>query len=323
MPYIPQSSYPGAPFWQFNGHLQTLAPSLLRKIDPVPYTRQRITTPDEDFLDLDWWTQGSERLLVLTHGLEGNSTRHYILGMARLFYENGWDILAWNCRSCSGEMNKAFKLYHHGDIEDISTVINHALREKAYQRIDLTGFSLGANITMKYLGVLGETCPPQIQSAVVFSAPCALESASILLDRWDNQIYWKKFYKSVGAKMVAKEKDFPGSLPVEKLSEVKEWRDFDEWFSAPICGYRDADEFYEKSSANNFIHGIRVPCLLVNAINDPILSPDCMPVELAQSHAYFHLETPASGGHCGFMLSGSTYAWSEFRALEFCSESRR
>lgn len=318
MPVIEKSSYTGAPFWQFNGHLQTIVPGLLRRVDGVTYSRERIHTPDEDFLDLDWIRQGNDRLLLLTHGLEGSSDRQYMRGMAKLFSTHDWDVLAWNCRSCSGSMNRAFRLYHHGDSDDIAHVIAHALATHPYQRVVLVGFSMGGNITMKYLGTRGEDVPPQVRGGVAFSAPCALESASMVLDRWDNAIYRQRFLKALEIKLREKDRHYPGRLDLDKLRHIRQWRDFDEWFSAPICNYRDADEFYYQSSARNFIGGIRRPTLLVNALNDPILTLACMPYDLAAASAYFFLETPAEGGHCGFMAKGKdAYAWSERRALAF------
>lgn len=320
MPLLEKSSYPGPPFWQYNGHLQTLAPGILRSVKDVDYQRERITTPDNDFLDLDWIRQNCRRLVVLTHGLEGDSNRQYIRGAAKLFSQNGWDVLAWNCRSCSGEMNRAFRMYHHGDIEDIGTVVAHALRSGSYDTLALVGHSMGANITMKYLGSLGEKVPPQIRAAAVFSAPCDLESGAEILDRWENAFYRRRFMRALIKKIKVKSIQYPGRLDLSKLHLVRRWRDFDEYFSAPICGYRDAADFYKNASAKNFIGGIRVPTLLVNAQNDPILTPACMPVELGRSHPFFHFEMPEHGGHCGFQNKGKDdFTWSERRALEFVS----
>ncbi|MCB9332767.1 MAG: alpha/beta fold hydrolase [Lewinellaceae bacterium] len=319
MPLLPTTSYPGPPFWQSNGHLQTIFPGILRRVEGVQYTRERIRTPDDDFLDIDWIRKQNKRLAILTHGLEGSSDRQYIRGTAKIFAEQGWDVLAWNCRSCSGEMNQAFRMYHHGDTDDIHTVVQHALATNRYQQLVLVGYSMGANITMKYLGVQGEQVAGEIRAAAVFSAPCDLESGAEVLDRWDNRLYRRRFLRALKHKVHHKNRQFPGRLQPERLSEVRRWRDFDEWFSAPICGYRDAADFYKQASAKNFIAGIRVPTLLVNAWNDPILTPACMPQTLAREHAFFHLELTASGGHCGFMTANDAFTWAERRALEFCS----
>lgn len=315
---IAPSSFPGSPLGQFNGHLQTLVPGIRRRVPGVHYQRERIATPDDDFLDLDWIQKGHRRLVVLTHGLEGDSERQYVRGMARYFGQHGWDVLAWNCRSCSGEMNLAFRMYHHGDTEDIQTVVSHALENKSYDELALIGFSMGGNITMKYLGVLGEKAPPQIRAAVAFSSPCDIAAGADVLDRWDNTLYRVRFLRALSRKIQVKNERFPGKINLEKLKDVRRWRDFDEWFSAPLCGFGSASEFHEQASAKNFVAGIRVPTLLISALNDPILTPACFPVDIAREHPFFHLEMPAAGGHCGFQARGDDQvAWSERRALEF------
>lgn len=319
MPLIEKSSFPGAPFWQFNGHLQTLGPGIFRRIKNVDYQRERIETPDGDFLDLDWLPGGFRRLVILTHGLEGNSGGQYIKGAARHFVQNNWDALAWNCRSCSGEMNRLFRMYHHGDTEDIETVIHHALATGRYDTIVLVGYSMGGNITMKYLGTRNNTAPKEVKAGVAFSSPCDIAAGADVLDRWDNWLYKKRFMAFLTRKMQLKNEQFPGRLDVSKLREVRGWRDFDEWFSAPICGFRSADEFHRQASAKNFLEGIRVPTLLVSAVNDPILTPECFPVELARKHPYFYFELSPGGGHCGFRAKGDgESSWSERRALAFC-----
>ena len=127
MPLIP-SAYPGPPAYQYNGHLQTIIPGLTRAVTGITYERERLTLQDGDFVDLDWINKGQNRLVILTHGLEGDSTRQYMLGTAKLFAQQKYDVLAWNCRSCSGEMNQAFRLYNHGEIGDLGEVIAHALQ---------------------------------------------------------------------------------------------------------------------------------------------------------------------------------------------------
>lgn len=316
MPLIRKSSYPRPPRYQFNGHLQTVLPAILRRVHTA-YERERITLEDGDFLDLDWLAGGSEQLVLLSHGLEGNSTRHYMMGMANLFFDQGWDVLAWNCRSCSGEMNRQFRLYNHGEIGDIGAVINHALRTKPYQRVLLIGFSMGGSILMKYLGVNGKAAPGPIIGGIAFSSPCDLEASVNALELPGNSFYKRRFFKSLSKKVEAKAALFPGRLDPGKLKEVGHWRDFDNYFSAPLSGYADADDFYRQASAKHYMGGTDRPILLVNAENDPILPPACSPVSLCATHPRLFLERPRQGGHVGFSLPRKPYAWSEYRALEF------
>lgn len=320
MPIVQHSSYPGPPFWQRGGHLQSILPGLFRRVEGVDYQRERIKTPDDDFLDLDWHrsAQPARRLIIITHGLESSAQASYCLGTAKYFVQNGWDALAWNCRSCSGEMNLRFRMYHHGDTEDIGTVVHHALATGRYDTLALVGFSMGGNISLKYVGTLGKNLPPQVRAAVAFSAPCDIRAGADVLDRWDNWIYKTRFMAYLKKKIRHKARQFPGRLDVSKFKLVRRWYDFDEYFSAPICGFASADEFHQQASAKNFIDGARIPTLIVSALNDPILTPECFPVELAKTHPFVHLELTSGGGHCGFsMQGGGEFSWAEKRAMAF------
>jgi predicted alpha/beta-fold hydrolase len=316
MPLL-NSSYSGAPAYLYNGHLQTIVPSLTRRVTGVTYERERLTLSDGDFLDLDWIDTGKNRLVILTHGLEGDSQRQYILGAARLFSTNGFDVLAWNCRSCSGEMNRAFRLYNHGEIGDIAEVIEHALQTKSYEEIVLVGYSMGGNITLKYLGVHGKKLPAVIKRGIAISAPTDLGASALLLDRPSNRFYRNRFMKKLITKLNQKADRFPGRLDMAKLRQVKRWRDFDDFFSAPVNGYRDASDFYNQASAVNFMPDIVVPTLVLNAQNDPLLSPECSPGWLAEKHPFVFLETPKTGGHVGFLVLRDPYTYAERRALAF------
>lgn len=316
MPLIP-SAYPGPPAYQYNGHLQTIIPGLIRTVTGITYERERLILQDGDFVDLDWVERGQNRLVVLTHGLEGDSKRQYILGTAKLFAQHKYDVLAWNCRSCSGEMNQAFRLYNHGEIGDLGEVITHALQRNRYNEVVLVGYSMGGNITLKYLGVHGKQLPNVIKGGVAISAPTDLGASAGLLDRPFNRFYRNRFMKKLVVKLSQKARQFPGRLDMTKLPDVKQWRDFDEFFSAPVNNYRSADDFYTQASAVNFMPGICVPTLLLNAQNDPLLSPECSPVWLAGTHPYIFLETPRTGGHVGFQLKGDVHTYAERRALSF------
>ena len=319
MPLIENSSYTKRPLYLFSRHLETIIPSIFRKIEGVLYQRERLELSDGDFLDIDWSKAKTttDKLVIITHGLEGNSDRHYVKGAVKLFNENGWDALAWNCRSCSGEMNRNLRMYHHGDIEDIQTVIEHALSQNQYESIHLIGFSMGGNITLKYLGVNRANVPKAIKGGVAISAPCDLTTSAALLDEPKSYFYKRKFYTKLSEKMRIKATQYPGVIDITRLSEVKCWRDFDELFSAPINGFESAQDFYDQASSINYLKGIQRPTLLINALNDPILTPECFPTEIAAAHPYLFLETPRKGGHVAFILAGREYAWMDLRALEF------
>jgi len=301
----------------FRSHYQTIAPNFFRSIT-VNYRRERIHTPDGDFLDMDWLDHPTSRqLVVLSHGLEGDSSRVYIASAARYFLKHGWNVLAWNCRSCSGEMNHTEKLYSHGQTEDLATTVDHALGTGKYDRVVLIGYSMGGNLTLKYLGELGDDRPRQISHGIAFSAPVYIEHSADSLDRRDNFIYRTKFRRSLLKKILAKESQFPGRVDASAIKKVKRWRDFDLHFSAKIGGYDNVKDYYHYLSSGNFVAGTTVPVLIVNAKNDPIVPPACSPHELARTHPLITLEQPDWGGHVGFALRGKPHNWMDERALQF------
>lgn len=321
MPLIESSTYLQSPAYLWNGHVETIVPAMARRVW-VPYERERLELPDGDFVDLDWLDRGKRRLLVLTHGLEGNSRRNYVQATARFFAQEGWDVLAWNCRSCSGEMNRLPRLYHHGEIEDFGQVIQHALRTKDYEQIVLIGFSMGGSITLKYLGVQGKTLPDPVKTGIAFSTPCDIESSIRTLELPVNRFYKNRFYRKLRKKIEIKAAQFPELVDAGLLNQVKTWRDFDTFFSAPLNGFDSPEAFYQQASCVNFMEGICVPALLANAQNDPILSPECSPLDLCRRHSSVYLEMPPRGGHVGFTLHRRGYSWMEQRAWQFIQHGK-
>lgn len=318
MPILPHSKL-RPPFLQFNGQLQTLLPGIFRKPNFPGYHRERLELKDGDFLDLDWIKKDSKKLIVLSHGLEGNSDRAYIKGMAGHFAANGWDVLAWNCRSCSEELNRLPKLYHHGEIIDIGHVIQHAQHDKAYDEIWLGGFSMGANISLNYLCKTGADIPSAVKGAVVCSAPVDLHDGVRQLHTKEGRFYRKRFFKMLSEKLKAKEQQFPGWVDVSKFDQVQDWQEFDRWFSAPINGFKDEIDFYTNASPIYYLDTLKHPILLVSALNDPLLGSKCYPSALAKEHPYFHYMEPKQGGHVGFAQRGADVSWFEAQALSFAS----
>jgi len=315
MPLIPSSTY-RPPWGLANGHLQTILPVLFRRVAPITYERERIATPDGDFLDLDWNRDHcSDSLVIITHGLEGNSSNASVQGMARAFYRTGWDTLAWNLRGCSGELNHLLRTYHSGAWEDLQCVIGHA--SAGYRNIALVGFSIGGNLTLKYLGDHGTSVNPRIKGAVAFSVPCDLASSAKVLESRINSIYMNHFLRDLRRKIREKAATFPEGIFTEGLERIRTFREFDGAYTAPLNGFLSAEDYWAKASSKPSLTGITVPTLLVNALNDPFLGPECFPREEAESNPHLYLELPASGGHLGF-ITLKKECWSETRAVEFC-----
>ena len=308
------------PWWQFNGHLQTIFPSLTRKVAPAIRPRlERIDTPDDDFLDLDWYQQEARTLVIISHGLEGDSKRPYVLGMVQALLQAGADCLAWNYRSCSAEVNRQPRFYHSGATDDLHTVVQHAALQ-GYEAICLAGFSLGGNLTLKYLGEQGAAAVGQIAAAVTFSVPLNLDSSCTVISQPGNWMYSERFLRSLRKKVIAKEAVMPGTFDIPLLQRIKHLREFDDHFTGPMHGFRDAVDYYTQCSSIRFLDAVQVPTLVVNALNDPFLAPDCYPVEAYRAHAHVQVEAPAKGGHVGFRLRGQTgLYWSELRAQQFLS----
>ncbi|WP_439881676.1 YheT family hydrolase [Pontibacter sp. MBLB2868] len=308
MPVV--SSKHKAPFYLFNGHLQTIVPGLFRTVEGVLYERERLFTPDDDFIDLDWSRVGSNELIVLSHGLEGDSGRPYIQGMVKVFNSHGIDALAWNYRSCSGEPNKLLRSYHLGASDDLDLVVRHALKTGHYDSVYLVGFSAGGNISLKYLGETPELVPKEVKRATVFSVPVDIKSSAKQISK----IYTQRFLKSLGEKLEQKRQMYPEAVDLTDYSVLWSFPQFDDRYTAPLHGFKNADDYYARVSSKQFLKSIQVPTLLVNAKNDPFLGKMCYPVLEAKQNPYFYLEMPDDGGHVGFT--------EDFRKDNYYSEAR-
>jgi uncharacterized protein len=332
-----------SPAWLPNGHFQSIYPALFRKIK-LTYQRERIPTPDHDFLNLDW-SMGSKQLavgskqlveidlqtlnsklqtlVILSHGLEGDSSRQYITGMVRLLNAHGYDCLAWNYRSCGGEMNLQPRFYHSGETTDLDWVVRHAIG-KGYTEIYLMGFSLGGNITLKYLGERGTQLPPEIKKAVVFSVPMDLSACSHNINKRENWVYAKRFLGTLKTKAATKGTTYPQHINVGLLNQVKTVWDFDHFYTGPLHGFEGAEDYYRRCSSKYIVQNITIPTLIVNAKNDPLVPYESLPIAEIEQIPHVWLELTTQGGHCGFrpqMLADEGVYWSERRALDFFQQT--
>lgn len=306
-----------APFFFQNNHLQTVYQTLFRKVKEVSYTRERITTSDDDFLDIDISTINSDKAFIVIHGLEGDSDSVYVRGMVRAANKRGWDGVAMNMRGCSGETNRKAETYHSGRTDDLQTLVEHLLSVKKYTTIGIAGFSLGGNLCLKYAGEMGTTIPGAVKGVVGISAPCDLAGAADELLKRKNQIYSRRFLKSLLLKMKEKTAVFPESFRPD-YSSVRTLHDFDNTFTAPLNGFKDAQDYWYRASANRVIADTIVPTLIINAKDDPILSNGSFPYDIARSHDMLFLETPVQGGHVGFVnFNGDPEYWYEKRVFSF------
>jgi predicted alpha/beta-fold hydrolase len=235
--------------------------------------------------------------------------------MAKAFFADGFDAIAWNFRGCSGEVNRQRRFYHSGATDDLQTVIHYAAKD--YDELYLIGFSLGGNLTLKYLG---EATPiAKIKKAVVFSVPMNLHTSCLQISSPGNWIYVNRFLSSL-KKKVKEKAALRNDLNIDGLEKIQTLIEFDDHFTGPVHGFRDAVDYYTQCSSLYFVAGIRVPTLVVNALNDPFLSEDCYPGS-GFKNSFVQYEFPNRGGHVGFaMFDQKGLYWSEMRALSFIEE---
>ncbi len=316
VPVVVESSY-RPPWWCRSARLQTCWPSLVRRLPALPWSRERLELDDGDFLDLDWCRAGADRLLVISHGLEGSSRRNYVSGLAHAAVRRGWSVLAWNFRGCSGEPNRLARSYHSGATEDLAAVVRRATASFGGV-LGLAGFSLGGNLTLKFLG---EDWPElrSVRAGVTLSVPCDLKAAAGRMAAPDCAFYMRRFLREMGAKMDAKRARFGPAFPAADWRTMRTFAEFDEAFTAPLHGFASAEDYWACCSAVRFLPAIRVPTLILNAADDPFLAPPCFPVDLALASPFVTLEMPRHGGHVGFAGGGigDGEYWSEQRIMEF------
>ena len=319
MPVIESTYKP--PFWARKSFVSTVFSGLVRKVKGVEQTRERIILEDTDFLDLDWSyaKEKSNKVIILLHGLEGRAQRPYITGAAKLFNENNIDACAVNFRSCSGEPNRLFRSYHSGATEDLDAVVQHVLSKGQYNEVYIKGISLGANMVLKYVGE-GRTLPIELKSVIAVSSPCDLKGSCGELLSLKNKHYAIRFLGHLKDKLKPKLEQFPNDISMADFNAIKTLKDFDDVYTAKAHGFKDAFDYYEKSSCSQFLPNIKIPALIINALNDSFLSSGCYPVKEAKESANVYLEMPKYGGHVAFIDKGNVY-YNEKRALEFVKEN--
>lgn len=320
MPIL-ESAYK-APKLFLNGHVQTIYPAFFRKIHSFESLRVRIDTRDNDFIDVDVNSNANDHVIIISHGLEGSSTNPYIQGMSKKLGLQGFDVIAWNFRSCSGEMNRQKVFYNASNYSDLELVINWAIG-MGYKKVSLLGFSIGANLVAFYLGDKGISLPSEISSAMLISAPVDIAEATENLSNWHmGKIYTEFFLNTMRKKVIQKHALMDlHEVNIDAIRKARNFYEFDNLFTAPANGHKTASDYYYHSSSKNLLHRIKVPTLILNAINDPFLGKNCYPEKAARGNPNLYLETPRSGGHIGFICFKSEHYWSEIRAKQFFTET--
>jgi len=315
LPYQEKQNF-RTPWWLFGGDLQTIYPGLFRKVILSAAQELVVETPDGDELWLDHYGANSEDWVILCHGLEGDSRRPYMLGMAKAMLATGKQVVAWNYRGCGGRLNLQPDFYHSGATQDLETIVNWVKNQGA-KRVYLIGFSLGGNLVLKYLGERSAEAQQLITAAAAISVPTDLAASSLMLDGLSGWPYRSRFLATLKTKVMQKAAVFPSHFDLDKLKRVKNLRAFDDSFTAPLHGFVDAADYYDRCSSKAFMANIQRPCLLLQAWNDPFLSRSCYPIEICEYSTSVHLEISRTGGHVSFPMQGSKLNWPEQRVPVF------
>ena len=308
------------PFWAKKSFVSTVFSGLVRQVKGLDQNRERLELEDGDFIDLDWSfsNKPSNRVIILLHGLEGHAQRPYVTGPAKLFNNYGVDACAVNFRGCSGETNRLFRSYHSGATEDLEAVISHILEKDIYKEVYIKGISLGANMALKYAGERDEL-PKELKAIIAVSAPCSLKGSCDELLSLKNKHYAIRFLDHLKKKLKPKLSQFPEKMSIADFNSIKSLIDFDHVYTSKAHGFLDANDYYDKASSLQFLPNIKVPSLIINALNDSFLSAACYPVKEAKHNPKVYLEMPKYGGHVGFIDKNNIY-YNENRALQFVNQ---
>ena len=311
------------PCWYRGRHLQTLWGPLFRRFGRPPLRRERVHTRDGDFLDLDWLRAAPARapLVVVLHGLEGSSRSHYVAGLLRETAALGLRGLALNFRSCSGELNRAPRLYHSGETSDLDGIIAGLIEREPTLRLGLVGVSLGGNVALKWLGERGDGAPPQVAGAVAISTPFDLAACARVLDRGlPRALYTREFLRTLKAKIRAKARLYDGRLDTMAALRARTFSEYDRLVTAPLYGFADERDYWTRSSSAPYLVAIRRPCLLISAVNDPFMPASALPREAVAQSPWLEALFPPEGGHAGFLEGPiGRRSWAERQALAFLS----
>ena len=291
-----------APGWLPGGHLQTIVPARLVPLPRVAYRRERWDAPDSDFIDIDFALpepiDAAAPLLVLFHGLEGDSQSHYSRSLMRDAADRGWRGMVAHFRGCSGEPNRLPRAYHSGDSDEGDWILRRVKARWPAAPLYVVGISLGGNMLAKWLGERAEDAQ-FVTAAASVGSPLDLAAGGAALARGFNRIYTQMFLATLRPKALTKAQRFPGVVDVDRLRASRNLYEFDNEYTAPVHGFRNTEDYWDRASGKPWLGGVRVPHLVLNALNDPFVPAASLP-HADQVSKYVQLEQPAHGGHIGF-----------------------
>ncbi len=323
-----------SPWWLPEGHSQTL----WRRFSPqakAKQRRQRVELEDGDFIDVDWvdadisLANRGRPIVFLLHGLSGCSRSSYILSLQRLLQIRGFTSVAMNFRGCSGEINRKARAYHSGCTEDIDEVFRALRSEYPEREFAFTGFSLGANVLLKWLAEIGDE--PGVMGAVAVSTPFSLTNCSEALNFGGGRLYGEYFRRRLIGDVEQKRRYFRQKARhdgwqqelerLDELGDLKRLRtlwEFDDQVTAPLHGFAGAQDYYERCSSGPRLHAIVKPVRLIQSANDPIIPVNTLPNASALA-PQTQMQLTKEGGHVGFTCVGAPL-WLEEQVFESLSQ---
>lgn len=297
-----------APWWLPGGNAQTIWPALFSRrypcgtdSSPVAYRRERWSAPDGDFVDVDFSNAvfAGRPWLVLFHGLEGSSQSHYALAFADWARRQRLNYAVPHFRGCSGELNLGPRAYHSGDFEEIGWILRRLRAMTQGQDLVAVGISLGGNALLRWAQEAGETASATAAAVAACSSPIDLAAGGEAISRGFNRlVYTRMFLATMKPKALRKLAQHPGLFDRERLAASRDLYEFDNVFTAPLHGFRDTPDYWARASAKPHLAQIRIPALVLNALNDPFVPAACLPK--AHDVGRVTLWQPAHGGHVGF-----------------------
>lgn len=311
---------PFQPAWWLPGpHLQTLWGTLFRRAPRVVFDLREFDTPDGDVLHLHHLRAAADAPTVLIlPGLESSIRSSYLRATAHAFHTLGWNTVIMEHRGCSREMNRTRRLYHSGATEDLDSVARRLSDEIAPRPLYLVGFSLGGNVSAKWLGECGQDAP--VRAAALVALPFDLAASAAALDRSLLGLYSRHFIRTLIAKAVAKERQFPGCIDIARARRTRTIVAFDDAATAPLHGFRDAQDYYARCSCGPFLEHIRVPTLLIASEDDPYNPASTLPHETVARSPWLIPLFTKKGGHQGFVRGPWPWratVWAEEQVVRF------
>jgi predicted alpha/beta-fold hydrolase len=314
-----------APSWLPGGHPQSIYPYLFLRRTSPGYRRERLDTPDGDFVDFDWLDSGPPSkdppVVVLFHGLEGSSRSHYAAALMHAVRKRGWRGVVPHWRGCSGEPNRLRRAYHSGDHEEVGWMLGAIRAVIGTAPAFAVGVSLGGSALLNWLGREGALSRTWLAAAASVSAPLDLVAAGRAIDRGWNRLYALNFLRTLIPKALGKARRLPGLLDPAAIRRVRSLRAFDDLVTAPLHGFRDALDYWTRASSQPHLGAIELPALVLNARNDPFIPAGSLPGPRDASEAVT-LEQPPQGGHAGFAVGSfpGSLEWMTGRLLDFFSQ---